>query len=157
MKCCYYSRVSTVELPVTLCAIYGFRHSEVLGLRWSNIDFGRKEITAAEILQQNSGGSYCDKPKTESSYRTLPMTDSIYTLLKAHKSLQDERKRLMGNYYIKSDFVCTWENGKIISPNYLTRTFHSIVAKTNLPQIRLHDLRHPYVKPMTKIKTLHLI
>lgn len=133
---------STVELPVTLCAVYGFRRSEVLGLRWSNVDFERKTITIAETLQQNTGGNYCDKPKTESSYRTLPMTDSIYTRLTAHKGLQDERKAIMGNYYIYSDYVCTWANGEVITPNYLTRTFHSVISKSNLPQIRLHDLRH---------------
>lgn len=133
---------STVELPVTLCAVYGFRRSEVLGLRWSNVDFERKTITIAETLQQNTGGNYCDKPKTESSYRTLPMTDSIYTRLTAHKGLQDERKAIMGNYYISSDYVCTWANGEVITPNYLTRTFHSVISKSNLPQIRLHDLRH---------------
>lgn len=135
-------RGSPVELPVTLCAVYGFRRSEVLGLRWSNIDFGQKTITIAETLQQNTGGSYSDKPKTESSYRTLPMTDDVYALLNAHKSLQDERKRLMGNYYVDTDYVCTWANGEVIAPNYLTKTFHAVISKSNLPQIRLHDLRH---------------
>ena len=41
------------------------------------------------------------------------------------KKLQDERKLLMGNYYIYNDYVCTWGNGEVIAPNYLTRTFHS--------------------------------
>lgn len=30
----------------------------------------------------------------------------------------------------------------LIAPNYLTRTFHSVIQNSNLPQIRLHDLRH---------------
>ena len=34
-----------VELPVKLCAIYGFRRSEVLGLKWNNVDFKNKSIT----------------------------------------------------------------------------------------------------------------
>ena len=48
----------------------------------------------------------------------------------------------MGDYYVNSYYVCTWNNGEIITPNYLTRTFHSIISKSSLPQIRLHDLRH---------------
>ena len=48
----------------------------------------------------------------------------------------------MGNYYIASDYVCTWNNGEVISPNYLTKTFHSVISKSVLPNIRLHDLRH---------------
>lgn len=131
-----------IELAVTLCAIYGLRRSEVLGLKWSNINFDKKEFTIAETLQQNQGGNYTDKPKTESSYRTLPMTDSVYHILKAHKEQQNKRKEIMGNYYIDSDYVCTWNNGNVISPNYLTKTFHTVISKSTLPKIRLHDLRH---------------
>lgn len=131
-----------IELPVTLCAIYGFRRSEVLGLKWHNINFKKRQITIAETLQQNTGGEYTDKPKTESSYRILPMTESVYTLLQSHKELQMQRKKLMGNCYSDNDYVCTWQDGKVITPNYLTSKFHEIISKSTLPHIRLHDLRH---------------
>lgn len=133
---------SVIELPVFLCSVYGLRRSEVLGLKWHNIDFDSKSITIAETLQQGTGGNYIDTPKNENSYRTLPMTNKVYDALLNEKSLQDERKQLMGNYYIQSDYVCTWQNGNVITPNYLTRTFKSVISKSNLPQIRLHDLRH---------------
>ena len=135
-------RGNVIELPVMLCAVYGFRRSEVLGLRWCNVNFDKRTITIAETLQQNTGGNYTDKPKTESSYRTLPMTESVYNILNEHKALQDERRALMGDYYVSNDYVCTWNNGEVITPNYLTRTFHSVISKSSLPQIRLHDLRH---------------
>ncbi len=88
------------------------------------------------------GGSYISEPKTESSYRTLPMTDDIYELLWDHKRKQARRKKMMGEYYNDTDFVCTRENGDIIQPNYLTVMFHSVLEKSDLPMIRLHDLRH---------------
>lgn len=133
---------SVIELPVFLCSVYGFRRSEVLGLKWHNVDFDSKSITIAETLQQSVGGNYTDTPKTESSYRTLPMTTEVYDSLIEMKRLQDERKKLMGSYYIQNDYVCTWQNGEVISPNYLTRTFKQIISRSNLPDIRLHDLRH---------------
>lgn len=133
---------SAIELPVTLAAVYGFRRSEVLGLKWSHIDFVNKAITICETLQQGVGGNYTDTPKNESSYRTLPMTDDVYQLLKTHKETQNKKKKLLGNYYIDSDFVCTFDNGQIITPNYLTKTFHRTLSKSNLPLIRFHDLRH---------------
>lgn len=133
---------TVIELPVLLCSVYGFRRSEVLGLKWNSIDFDNKSITITETLHQSVGGNYTDTPKTESSYRTLPMTDNVYDALTTAKNLQDERKQLMGNYYVQSDYVCTWQNGNVISPNYLTRTFKCIISKSTLPQIRLHDLRH---------------
>lgn len=133
---------NVVELPITLCAMYGFRRSEVCGLKWHNISFENRTITICETVQQNTGGNYTDTPKTESSYRTLPMTDKIYELLQNKKQLQEQRAKLLGNYYIKNDYICTWDNGELITPNYLTRTFHSVISKSTLPQIRLHDLRH---------------
>ncbi len=133
---------SVVELPVRLCAFYGFRRSEVLGLKWSAIDFRRRTITVEITLQQGIGGNYEDETKTESSLRTLPMPDSIYELLIHQQELQAERRKLMGIYYICSDYVCTWPNGAVITPNYLTSTFHDVVSKSTLPKVRLHDLRH---------------
>ncbi len=122
---------TTVEIPVTLCAVYGFRRSEVLGLKWDNVDLDERTITICETLQQNTGGEYTDLPKTMSSYRTLPMTDSIYELLKSHKAAQGE-----------CDYVCTDKHGEVIKPNYLSVTFHKIVQRSSLPGIRLHDIRH---------------
>ena len=133
---------SVIELPVILCSTYGFRRSEALGLKWEYVDFEKRELTIAETLQQNTGGNYTDTPKTEESYRTMPMIDDIYDILSKHKEEQESRCRLMGEYYTKSDFVCTWNDGKVISPNYMTKTFHAVIQKSNLPQIRLHDLRH---------------
>lgn len=133
---------SVIELPVTLSAVYGFRRSEVLGLKWSHIDFVNRTITICETLQQGTGGNYTDTPKTESSYRTLPMTDDVYKLLKNHRKIQSQKRKLLGNYYNVNDYVCTFDNGQVISPNYLSRTFHSTISKSSLPLIRFHDLRH---------------
>lgn len=53
-----------VELPVNLCAVYGFRRSEVLGLKWEHIDFENRTLTVTETLQQGVKGDYVDTPKT---------------------------------------------------------------------------------------------
>ncbi len=133
---------NTVELPVRLCAIYGLRRSEVLGLKWKNIDFFKKSITVCETLQQGEHGDYTDTTKTESSFRTLPMTIRAEKLLREQKERQNTNRGLMGSYYTDSDYVCTRANGTVITPNYLTRVFHNVISHSNLPNIRLHDLRH---------------
>ena len=133
---------NVAELPVNLCAVYGFRRSEVLGLKWEHIDFENRTITVTETLQQGVDGDYVDTSKTNSSYRTLPMTDSVYKLLKGQKHRQERLQGALGAGYIQNDYVCTWPDGNVISPNYLTRTFHNVIAKSSLPNIRLHDLRH---------------
>ena len=133
---------TVIKIPVALCAVYGFRRSEVLGLKWGKVDFEKRTLTIAETLQQNTGGDYTDTPKTDCSYRTLPMTKSIYNLLLEHKTAQEQHKETLGKSYIASDYVCTWDNGAVIAPNYLTKKFHDVVYASDLPKIRLHDLRH---------------
>ena len=133
---------NTAELPITLCALYGFRRSEAIGLQWKNVDFQQRLITVAATMQQGSGGCYLAEPKTESSYRTLPMMDSIYRILSEQRERQKRNRAILGAGYIDSDFVCTWEDGRLINPDYVTREFHRVIKESELPTIRLHDLRH---------------
>lgn len=133
---------TTIEIPVTLGVVYGFRRSEIIGLTWKAIDFENKTITISQTVQQHTGGDYVGAPKNDSSYRTLPLLDDVAELLQKHKALQEERREILGSHYHESDFVCTWPDGKLISPNYLTKTYHNTLANTDLPYVRFHDLRH---------------
>ena len=72
----------------------------------------------------------------------MPMSDTIHELLKQQRKTQKERGKIMGAYYIESDYVCTWPNGGVITPNYLSKSFHEVISKSTLPRVRLHDLRH---------------
>lgn len=132
---------SVLEIPVALCAVYGLRRSEAVGLRWENVNFINRTITISETLQQGLGGNYRDGTKTESSYRTLPFTDSIDILL--NKQLKDQKlfRDQFGASYKDSGYVCTWPDGRVVTPNYLSANFHKI-TKANNYSIRLHDLRH---------------
>lgn len=139
---------TTIYLPTFLCSIYGFRRSEVLGLKWSNIDFVNETIWIRETLQQSAKEmtgetNYVSETKTESSNRTLPMIPSVKELLIRQKERQERNKNLINSVYYVSDYVCTFDNGKEITPNYLTKKFHQIISKhEGFPQIRFHDLRH---------------
>lgn len=148
-----FAKGSAVELPILLCAIYGLRRSEVLGLKWSHVDFVNGTIWICETLQQSTkemnegltechGSNYVSPTKTLSSNRTLPMTKKARDALERQREKQAKNRTLLGNEYIESGYVCTFDNGKEISPNYLTRSFHKIITESDLPKIRLHDLRH---------------
>lgn len=132
----------TAELPVMLCALYGFRRSEVIGLQWRNIDFQQRAITVSVTMQQEGGKCYLAETKTESSYRTLPLIDKVYTLLLEQKARQERNRAILGQNYIESELICTWNDGRLIQPDYVTKAFKKVVGKSNLPSVRLHDLRH---------------
>lgn len=75
-----------IELAVILGAFYGLRRSEVVGLKWSAIDFKRKTITIRHTVTQMTpdGKSQIiqkDRTKTKSSYRSLPLISPFEELL----------------------------------------------------------------------------
>lgn len=138
---------TVIKLPVELCCIYGFRRSEVLGLTWSNIDFENGSIRIHRTLQQSTRAisgttTYADGTKKDSSYRTMPLTKRAREILIAQKKKQKENREFLGKGYVESDSVCTFDNGEIIKPNYLSKKFHKAIINSNLPKVRLHDLRH---------------
>ncbi len=135
------------KLLTFLASVYGLRRSEVLGLKWHNVDFENGTIWIRETLQQctkdiTGESNYTSETKTESSNRTLPMTQQVREVLLKQKQLQQEHRSILERAYYLNDYVCTFDNGKEISPNYLSRTFHKIIKKTDLPTVRFHDLRH---------------
>lgn len=48
----------------------------------------------------------------------------------------------MGDCYHKSEYICRYDDGREILPDYVTHKFNKILAKSDLPKIRFHDLRH---------------
>lgn len=127
-----------LEVVVKLALFYGFRRSEVLGLRWEDIDFDNETISIrnAVVTAVVSGKRVTtSKPslKQEASRRTLPMDQTIKELLKQEHS--DKKKH-------RSQYVCTDKNGKPITPDGVTHSFRKLLKKQGLRHIRFHDLRH---------------
>lgn len=134
-----------LEIPFMLAAYYGFRRSEVLGLRWSAIDFEHDLISINhKLLVVRKQVYLMDELKTATSYRTLPLIPAIKEMLLKHKAQIEENKKFYGNTYDQRylDYVCVEENGKIIYPDHMTKKFNELLKEHNLRPIRLHDLRH---------------
>ena len=60
--------------------------------------------------------------------------------LRRHRVLQRAEERSLRR--LPSGYVSTNEHGDPVTPDYLTRRFAEMLAETDLPPIRLHDLRH---------------
>ncbi|MCL2003521.1 MAG: site-specific integrase [Oscillospiraceae bacterium] len=127
---------------VMLAAFYGLRRSEVLGLKWSHIDFKADTITVQDTVVQYD--TVIDKPriKTKASHRTLPLIPAMRGYLIRLKSRQAENQLFLGPVYIHNDYVCKRDNGVPFSPDYITGRFLGVLRKNQLPHIRFHGLRH---------------
>ena len=142
-------KTQKLELPLTLGIIYGLRREEILGLTWNAIDFKNKSITIRKKVGRGKYDSVTqflikDIPKNKSSYRTLPMFDFIADLLKKYKEKYKLNEKIFRNTYITDykDFICLMDNGELVKPDYVDRTFSRILKENGFRHIRLHDLRH---------------
>ncbi|MCM1259051.1 MAG: site-specific integrase [Roseburia sp.] len=119
---------------------YGCRRSEMLGLKWSAIDFDSKEIVINHtVVRAEQGDVYRDNVKTESSYRYYPLLDSIRDDL---MEIMESQKKL--GIYSKDGYVFQWEDGRVYSPDYITKLFKKAVIRSGcVPQnLTVHGLRH---------------
>ena len=143
------SQGTLLEIPIFLGAFYGLRRSEVVGLKWSAIDFEKDTITINHIITTCSlGGKHVqvvkDTTKTKSSRRTLPLVKPFKERLVELYQKQEEYKELCGNSYNYEfeEYICVDPMGNLTQPNYISDAFPRLLEKNGLRHIRFHDLRH---------------
>lgn len=61
-------------------------------------------------------------------HRTLYLLPEIAQHLKKVKNRQDEMRCLFGREYIKSEYIYTWDDGHLMSPEYVSRKFKEVVT-----------------------------
>lgn len=121
---------------------YGLRRGEVLGLKWSAIDFKNNKIKINHTVVKHTTTIAKDKTKTEASRREYILLPEIKAvLLDLHKETKTN-KRLFGKEFQNTDYVFTWPDGKPYRPDYITSAFQKVLAKNKFPKMRFHDLRH---------------
>ncbi len=138
-----------LETPIILGCFYGLRRSEVVGLKWSAIDFKNKTIlinhTVTQMTQNHTNKLIIkDNTKTKSSTRTLPLLPAVESYLLKLKEKQEQNKLICGNSYNKEylDYICVDNIGTLLNPDYVSHAFTKLLKKNNLRVIRFHDLRH---------------
>jgi len=131
----------------------GMRQGEVLGLTWDCIDFERGTITVNKQMQlhQEKGLKGYQLVSTKNGKaRTIAAAPSVMTQLKRRRKVQAEQRLKAGPLWEDSDLVFTNDTGHHWTKPSVYRSFKKAVASIGCPDVRFHDLRHPYVKPKTK-------
>ena len=131
-----------IEPIVILCSYYGLRRSEVLGLKWSAVNFTNDTIRIINTITKTY--TYCEKERTKnrSSNRTLPLIPVVKEYLLKLKAKQAKNRRLFGNCYVETEYICVKMDGSVFTPDEVSHKFKLFLKKSKLLHIRLHDLRH---------------
>jgi len=138
-----------LEVAIKLAAFYGLRREEIIGLKWTAIDFANNTLTIQHTVTEcNLDGKHIevasDTAKTDSSLRTMPLVTNFREMLLAKKEKQEHYRKLCGRSYCKEylDYIFVNEMGERWKPRYLSDGFKRILEQNGLRRIRFHDLRH---------------
>lgn len=124
-------------------AYYGLRRSEILGLKWSAVDWKKEIINIEHTVVRVNRIFAEDATKTCAGSRSLNLFDSAKACLKSIQRQQKENAEFYGNAYQNDEgYIFTWEDGRPYSPDYVTRTFKKAMSVFGRPEITLHKLRH---------------
>ncbi len=115
---------------VLVAAGLGLRISEVLALKWGDIDFEKKTV---DIRRSFSHGEVKEKPKTVSSEATLPVSQTLLDALELRKGEPDV-------WVFPSPVTDRPYTPGII----LTKILKPAAASLNIPKLGWHTFRHSY-------------
>ncbi|MBY3623713.1 site-specific integrase [Acinetobacter sp. CUI P1] len=128
----------------TLLAIMtGMRPGEVLGLRWSDIDFKNKTLSIKQTVTKNR--RIKEGAKTKSSVRSIALSTETIEALREHRSLILQERLSLGSEYQMNDLVVCTSFGGPSTMRSIQRMWERQLKKYEAPHIAFYDLRHTHV------------
>jgi integrase len=144
---------------VAVAAFTGARRSEILALRWADLDVEKRTLRIERAIEQVHGQPLALKdPKTARGRRTIAIDGDLVALLLVERDkyvrimagvpdsaavdlslvkLPDEALMFPGPPGAGEDFSFT----KLRDPDYLTKAFVRRARALGFPDLRFHDLR----------------
>jgi len=126
---------------VTL-AVLGLRRSELLGLRWEDVDLVGGTMQVRRGLHRIDGKLRVMPTKTHRSRRTIPLPGPVLARLRVHLSQQERERLQLAERWPDSGFVFTTPIGTPIDPDNFSKTVRAAMTKAGVRVVRLHDFRH---------------
>lgn len=156
-----YTQTRGLEFDVIvfhLLAFTGMRIGELLALKWSDIDFEKKEINIIKTLYNIDGPKEIYKllpPKTDSSIRKITFDENTEKLLRGHRSEQNRLKMIHRKMWDDKNFIISRSDGTPLSPRfvyYRMKRLENILRKeTNFNKhLHPHILRHTHTSLLTE-------
>ena len=123
----------------------GMRRSEICGLKWNDIKLSDGYLNVVRTLQYIKGRGMIEQPpKSFRSDRAVRLSPDVIDLLHSIKGKQMLHQVAIGDHWQGSDYVFTNVDGSPLNGDSVTQEFKRLVRKHNLPDMKLHGLRHAF-------------
>jgi integrase len=126
-----------------VAAMTGMRRSEVLGLKWDDVDFTKHRLGLNRGLVAIGYDLHQTRGKTRTSRRSIDLDTTTLDVLKGWRAFQHATLAAVG-LQPDDNWVFTDGDGDPIHPHALSQAFERIARQAGVPVIRLHDLRHTH-------------
>ena len=140
----------------------GLRCGELVGLTWDAIDWEKRTLTVNKTLEyrHNQGFWRAGPPKTQQSYRTIPLTNRAYEILWAARAkagnrkesallaqtleYMDRRSGVKANLAMRDLVFINWRTGEPTKNSSYDTHLYKLCDEAGIKRFCMHALRHTY-------------
>lgn len=139
---CIEKEPSKYKAAVYLGIFGGLRKSEVLGVKWSDLDLETGLLRITRSRHQQAGETYTDTTKTAAGTRRETLPEFACDFLREFFHMQEQHAELLG-WNIEEAFIVAHEDGRPVSPSAYSDWIIRLRARDpDCPRFSSHMLRH---------------
>lgn len=129
---------------ITVLIYTGMRRGELLGLKWSDIDFENGIININKTISYAPDlGVHVNLTKNSSSERYIKVSPQVIAALKELRLDQAQKRLMLGSAWLDTGFIFTGDTGAVMHPDTISNEFKKFKDKNGFsPELHLHSLRH---------------
>lgn len=127
------------------------RRSELLALRWSDVDLLLCQVHVSRSLHHlRNGEIVIRQPKTATSRRMIILPPSAAMVLSDYRDEQEKKMKDTDSALKEDDLIfCQYDRNPLL-PDTVTHYWIKLSRRTGLKGIRLHDARHTHASLLLK-------